>query len=53
MQVFDYCGHSLCDEMKECLRERLGEVDYQLDIRKRVWAEIGRTPPATESMYRI
>ena len=40
-QIFDWTGRDMSEQSREDLQKKLANKDYQLEARKKIWAEIG------------
>jgi hypothetical protein len=40
-QIFDWCGRDLSDDMRQLLKDRLADLNYQKETRIKIWKEIG------------
>jgi hypothetical protein len=43
--IWEWACRNLVEPMKESLRDRLADPEWQLEPRKEVWTEIGEQPP--------
>jgi hypothetical protein len=40
-QIFDWCGRNMNEESRKDLEKKLADKNYQLEVRQRLWSEIG------------
>jgi hypothetical protein len=43
--IWDWCASGLSDDMREHLEKKLADKSYQLETRKKIWAEKNMEPP--------